>query len=131
MELTRARQHIKTALRETYSKLPCGAEELIVLGGTITTIPPILLKMEEYDPSKVHGYKITAEQVESVRLRLASLPLEQRVAVKGLEPARGDIIVGGLVIVEVLLEVTGYERLRVSDRGILFGLALSLHSDQG
>ncbi len=127
-ELTRARQHIKTNLRETYRKIPRGAEELIVLGGTITTVPPILLEMEVYDPSKVHGYELSSEEVRSLRRRLASLPLERRVAVKGLEPARGDIIVGGLLVVEVLLELTGCEKLRVSDRGILFGLALSIHS---
>jgi len=130
VELTRALEHARTLLKETYDELPSGGEELIGLGGTITTIPPILMEMEEYDPSRVHNYVVTSEEVESVFDRLASLPLWNRVDVKGLEPARADIIVGGLVIVEALLEVTGFEKIRVSDRGILFGLAMSVRSQE-
>jgi exopolyphosphatase/guanosine-5'-triphosphate,3'-diphosphate pyrophosphatase len=129
-ELTRARERAETLLKETYDELPSGAEELIGLGGTITTIPPIIMEMENYDTSKVHNYVVTHEQVESVLDRLASMPLWNRVEVKGLEPARAGIIIGGLVIVKALLEVTGFEKARVSDRGILFGLALSLRSHE-
>jgi len=126
MELTRALEDTLPRLREAYGKLPSGAEELIGLGGTITTIPPILMEMEKYDPSRVHNSIVTREQVESVLLRLTTMALWYRVEVKGLEVARADIIVGGLVIVLALLEVTGFKSIRVSDEGILLGLALSL-----
>jgi exopolyphosphatase/guanosine-5'-triphosphate,3'-diphosphate pyrophosphatase len=128
VEISRAREHATTALGHTFSELPSGAEELIGLGGTITTIPPILMEMERYDPSRVHNYLVTSGQVESVLDRLASMPLADRMDVKGLEPARADIIVGGLLIVEALMEVTRFRSIRVSDRGILFGLALSVVS---
>lgn len=99
MELTKALEDTLPRLREAYGKLPSGAEELIGLGGTITTIPAMLMEMETYDPSRVHNTVVTREQVESVLLRLMTMALCYRVEVKGLEVARADIIVGGLVIV--------------------------------
>jgi exopolyphosphatase/guanosine-5'-triphosphate,3'-diphosphate pyrophosphatase len=117
------------ALRETLSGLPGEAEELIGLGGTVTTIPPILMEMETYDASRVHNYVVTMEEAESVLRRLAALPLQERKKVIGLEPGRADIIVGGLLILKALLTASGFEKVRVSDRGILFGLAWSLLSE--
>lgn len=126
-ELSSALAHAREVLANAYSGLPSGSEELIGLGGTITTIPPIIMEMETYDASRVHNYVVTIEHVQSVLQRLASLPLRERKKVKGLEPARADIIIGGLLILRALLEVSDFEKVRVSDRGILFGLALSMH----
>jgi exopolyphosphatase/guanosine-5'-triphosphate,3'-diphosphate pyrophosphatase len=128
MELSAAFEDASSRLCEAYSCLPSGAEELVGLGGTITTIPPILMEMEKYDPSRVHNTVVTRDQVESVLLRLMTMSLWYRVEVKGLEVARADIIVGGLAIVTALLEVTGFQNIRVSDEGILLGLALSMVS---
>lgn len=124
-EISSALAHATATLAKARPSLPSGAEELIGLGGTITTIPPIIMEMESYDPSRVHNYIITIEQVQSILHRLASIPLQDRKKTKGLEPGRADIIIGGLLILKSLLEISGFDRLRVSDRGILFGLALS------
>jgi exopolyphosphatase/guanosine-5'-triphosphate,3'-diphosphate pyrophosphatase len=126
VELSSALEHAGALLRERCLELPPGAKELVGLGGTITTVPPIVMKMETYDPSRVHNYVFTLEHVESLLRRLGSMKVAERKKVPGLEPGREDIIIGGLVILKALLNVTGFERVRVSDRGILFGLALSL-----
>lgn len=125
-ELSSALQYATAILTEGCASLPSGAEELIGLGGTVTTVPPILMRMEEYDPSRVHNFIITFRQVESVLRRLASIPLSEREKLKGLEPGRADIIIAGLLILKALLEISGFQKVRVSDRGILFGLALSV-----
>jgi exopolyphosphatase/guanosine-5'-triphosphate,3'-diphosphate pyrophosphatase len=125
-ELSSVLAHTAEELRETLADLPPGAHELIGLGGTITTVPPILMEMEKYDASRVHNYVITMSDVDTVLRQLSHLPLMMREDVKGLEPQRADIIIGGLLVLKALMEVSGFEKLRVSDRGILFGLALSL-----
>ncbi len=125
-ELSSVLAHAAEELRETLDNLPTGAQELIGLGGTITTVPPILMEMEKYNASRVHNYVITMNDVDAVLRQLSHLPLMMRVDVKGLEPQRADIIVGGLLVLKTLMEVSGFRKLRVSDRGILFGLALSL-----
>jgi len=125
-ELSRAFNHARDLLREACAGLLSGIEELIGLGGTITTIPAMLMEMEKYDPARVHNYVVPREEVEWTLHRLAMLPLWDRTTVKGLEVARAGIIVGGLVIVKALLEVTGFDKLRVSDEGILLGIVLSM-----
>ena len=125
-ELSAALKEASAALQKAVNAFPSGAEELIGLGGTITTVPPILMEMEKYDASRVHNYLIMLEEMESVLSRLASMPLAERKTVKGLEPGRADIIVAGLVILKALLRVTRFKSIRVSDQGILFGLALSV-----
>jgi len=125
-ETSSALAHAIAALAKAHAGIPSGAEELIGLGGTITTIPPIIMEMERYEASRVHNYVVTIERVESVLQRLRSMRLPDRKKVKGLEPDRADIIIGGLLILKALLKVTGFEKVRVSDRGILFGLAQSM-----
>jgi exopolyphosphatase/guanosine-5'-triphosphate,3'-diphosphate pyrophosphatase len=113
-------------LENAHAGLPRGAEELIGLGGTITTVPPIVMGMRKYDASRVHNSVVGVGQVLSVLRRLVSMSLPERRRVRGLEPGRADIIVGGLLILKALLKASGFEKVRVSDRGILFGLALSM-----
>jgi exopolyphosphatase/guanosine-5'-triphosphate,3'-diphosphate pyrophosphatase len=129
-ELSAALEDARRTLGEACSDIAGEPDELIGLGGTITTLPAILMEMERYDGSRIHNTTVSLEQVKSLLSRLASMPLAKRKAVKGLEPGRADIILGGLVIWRALLEVAGFEQTRVSDRGILFGLALSLGSGE-
>lgn len=130
-ELSRAIERATRLLRDAVRQLPADAEELIGLGGTITTIPAILLETAKYDGSRVHNFVLTREHVESVLRRLAIIGLEDRRNVIGLEPGRADIIVGGIVVLKALLAATGFQKLRVSDRGILVGVALSLWRREG
>ena len=59
--------------------------------------------------------------VEGVKM-LCSLSLEKRRDLKGLNPARADIIIGGAAIVDALMEDLGIRELQVSDRGLRDGL---------
>ncbi len=99
--------------------------ELLGVGGTITTIPAIIMNMGKYDGDRIHNYILSKEEIEKVFQRLAKLNLDERKEVKGLEPKRADIIIAGILILKAILDVTRSNSIRVSDRGILYGLALS------
>ncbi len=99
--------------------------ELIGVGGTITTIPAIIMDMEKYDGDKIHNYILSREEIEKVFQLLVKLNLDERKEVKGLEPKRADIIIAGILILKAILDAAGSNSIRVSDRGILYGLALS------
>jgi exopolyphosphatase/guanosine-5'-triphosphate,3'-diphosphate pyrophosphatase len=105
---------------EHLSNLKC-----IGVGGTITTLPAILLGMRKYDHDKIHGYYLARQNVQDILERLSMIGLEDRKRVPGLEPERADIIIAGIVILNAFLDFAGFKGLRVSDRGILFGLALN------
>ncbi len=113
--------------RESLSKLPLFHNyELVGVAGTMTTVVAILEEMEKYDSQKVHGYLLHKERIREVLLHLCSLNLEERRKVRGLEPKRADVIIGGIII---LLSVMGRERketMFVSESDLLDGIALSL-----
>jgi exopolyphosphatase/guanosine-5'-triphosphate,3'-diphosphate pyrophosphatase len=97
--------------------------ELVGVAGTVTTLSAIHHGLPVYDPARVHGSKLTRAVVSEIAARLAKLPLDARRRVTGLEPGRADVIVAGAELVIALLEWAGVESLRVSDRGVRWGLA--------
>jgi len=51
--------------------------------------------------------------------------------VKGMNPERADIIIGGAAILETLMDELGIEELRVSDRGLKEGLLVDYLARRG
>jgi exopolyphosphatase/guanosine-5'-triphosphate,3'-diphosphate pyrophosphatase len=96
--------------------------QAIGVAGTITTLAA--LELGEYDPERVHGYRISRNAVDAQLERLASLPLAERRELPGLEPERAPVIVAGAVIVREVLDRYGLDSLEASERDILHGAAL-------
>jgi exopolyphosphatase/guanosine-5'-triphosphate,3'-diphosphate pyrophosphatase len=99
--------------------------DVIGLGGTITTMVAMRLELVEYDPAKVHGYRLALDEVRALLSTSARLPLAERKRLVGLSPARADIIVGGMIIVRAVLDAARCVAMRVSTTGILHGIALA------
>jgi exopolyphosphatase/guanosine-5'-triphosphate,3'-diphosphate pyrophosphatase len=97
----------------------------IGVAGTVTTLAALELGLVEYDPERVHGHRIAAAGVERELERLASLPVEERRAVPGLEPERAPVIVAGIVVVREVLAFFGLDGLEASERDLLHGAALA------
>lgn len=91
------------------------------LGGTITTLGAMDLRLAQYDCDRVQGYALTLASVEKTLQRLIQLPLERRRTLPGLQPERADIIVGGVAILLEFMLFMGVEELYVSDRDNLEG----------
>ena len=98
----------------------------IGIAGTVTTLAAVALGLVPYDGARVHGHEMTKDDIERVTQRLAALPLAERRNVPGLEPKRADVIVAGGILVLAVLEALGATALRVSDRGVRWGLAEEL-----
>jgi exopolyphosphatase/guanosine-5'-triphosphate,3'-diphosphate pyrophosphatase len=113
--------------RESLSELPpFHSYELVGVAGTVTTVVAILEEMERYDSQKVHGYLLHKERISEVLLYLSSLNLEERRKVRGLEPKRADVIIGGIIILLSIMEREKKETMLVSESDLLDGIALSL-----
>ena len=78
-----------------------------------------------YDSKHVHGARMEAHSLDQVFDLLASLPLEQRKQVIGLQPQRAAVIVGGALILQELLRVLGVQAYTASESDILQGIILS------
>lgn len=96
--------------------------EFIALGGTATSLGAMKLKMVAYDPQKVHGLTVGADELNQMYRLLAAMPVEKRRTVSGLEPQRADIIVCGLAILTSVVRLIGVPSFRISEWDLLQGL---------
>jgi exopolyphosphatase/guanosine-5'-triphosphate,3'-diphosphate pyrophosphatase len=96
----------------------------IGVAGTITSIAALDLGLEEYDPERVHGHRLSREGVAAQLERLASVPLAERREIPALDPDRAPVIVAGTVILSEALDHFGLAGLEASERDILDGAAL-------
>ena len=94
------------------------------LGGTITSLAAMDLRMARYDRERIQGYALSRETVGRWRDRLARMGAAERTAIPGLAPERADIILAGVVILDAFLAHFGIDALRVSDRDNLEGYLL-------
>lgn len=99
-----------------------GIQTLIGIGGTATTIASMEQALEPYDPDRVHGYEISLSALGALQGRLARMTIEERKALKGLQPKRADVILAGVTILLVAMESLGISRLVVSEYDNLEGL---------
>lgn len=102
--------------------------ELVGTAGTATTVAAIKLEMVEYDYRKVNNYTVGRDDIDAIFQRLSTLSPTERLSVKGLEKGREDLIIAGLIIITSVMDRFGFTRLKVSDFGLLEGLALSENS---
>jgi len=101
------------------------ARTAIAVAGTATSLAAIAQELEPYRPERVDGYVLELDECEMLLARLATLTDEQRRALKGLQPARAPTIVAGVLILLAALRCFGLERMEVSERDILHGVALA------
>lgn len=94
--------------------------------GTVTTLAALSLGMSTYDASRVHGYTMSVVELERVAATLASVPLVERRKMPGMHPGRADVIVAGAIVVLAVLHRIEATAIKVSDRGLRWGLAEEL-----
>jgi exopolyphosphatase/guanosine-5'-triphosphate,3'-diphosphate pyrophosphatase len=102
------------------------AGTLVGLAGTITTIAAVEQGLPEYDPDRIHHFRLTRDAAEDVFRTLATESAAQRAHNPGLEAGRVDIIVGGAIVLVSILRVLGYDEVLVSEADILDGLVRSI-----
>ena len=97
----------------------------IATAGTATTLAAIQLDMESYDYRRVNNFLVHRSDISEIYQRLLPLQPYERLAVKGLEKGREDLIIAGILIVMSTMDTFGFSVMKVSDYGLLEGLALS------
>lgn len=95
------------------------------LAGTVTTLSGLNQGLDVYDGEAVHHSWLNRDEISGLYARLRTLTLEKRRDFMRLEPGRADVIVGGTAVLAVLLRELGWERLLVSEKDILDGLAIA------
>lgn len=108
----------------TWSGTPDPSTWPVGIAGTVTTLAAVALGLADYDSSRVHGCVLPRADLRRVVERLATLPLAERRSLPGLQPKRADVIVAGALVADAFLEHLGAGGVRISDRGVRWGLVL-------
>lgn len=98
---------------------------LVGTAGTATTLAAINLKMVDYDYRKVNNHTMTLAEIEDIYADLLPLTPAERLKITGLEKGREDLIIAGILITINTMKIFGFNRIKVSDFGLLEGLLLT------
>jgi exopolyphosphatase/guanosine-5'-triphosphate,3'-diphosphate pyrophosphatase len=120
------REYIKEKLSSVPTDHP---EEIIITGGTASLLGGLDLKLNQYIPEKLHGHRITKENLEKLIKKLSNFDLERLRRVRGMEEGREDIVLPGALIYLEILEHFNKESMLLNEYGILEGTLLSLIED--
>jgi exopolyphosphatase/guanosine-5'-triphosphate,3'-diphosphate pyrophosphatase len=99
-------------------------DALVAMGGAVTNMTAVSLRLAEYDATRVQGAVLTEEEIDRQIEIYRERDAEARRRIVGLQPARADVILAGACIVRVIMRKLGKSRLTVSDRGLRHGVLL-------
>ncbi len=111
------------AAAKEYRNVPI-ENTIVGIGGTATTIAAQALGLDEYDSSKVTGAVITKEKMAALAERFLSMSVEEISSLPCMPKGRADVLAGGTVLLSVIMQTLGLEKLVVSDRDNLEGFAI-------
>jgi len=118
---------IERAAADALVALPsAGRDTVIGIGGTVTTLVAVKQGLADYDTERVNGSTLTAAEVHKMAQRFAAQPLDERRRIVGLDPARADVVLAGVLIVAALLARLDAGEMTVCDRGVRWGLLREL-----
>jgi len=82
-----------------------------------------------YDPARIHHARVSAAGVHEVARSLLAQTRAERAVIGVMHPGRVDVIGGGALILDRIMERFGCSEVLVSEHDILDGMAWSLAAD--
>ncbi|HKJ67792.1 MAG TPA: Ppx/GppA phosphatase family protein [bacterium] len=122
--LQQVRKRIRHEMSSHLQSLSFDVKDTVLIGvaGTVTTLLAVEKQMAQYDPAQIHRQPLMRSQVEHLLEEFLSRTLEERKQLPGLQPGRADVIIAGTLILLETMQVFGFDKLLVSDRGTRYGL---------
>jgi exopolyphosphatase/guanosine-5'-triphosphate,3'-diphosphate pyrophosphatase len=126
-QVAAARADIRAALAQARAEVPVRqARSLIGVSGSVTTVAGLALRLDKYDPYRIHHARIPAADVRAVATDLLGSTRAQRAEHKVINAGRIDVIAAGALILSEVLDEVGVTALVASEYDILDGLAQSV-----
>lgn len=116
--LQSAAQHAARALAPALNLR--SVDRVVLVGGSATTT----ISLVRGDREPFEYAKLDANDISSWIGRLASMPLDKRRGLPGMNPQRADILLAGLLIIAQFLEQTQHSDAIVSTSDVLLGYLL-------
>lgn len=126
-QIAAARVDVMSALDQVAAAVPVEqARTAIGLAGSVTTVAALALGLPAYDSEAIHLSRLSARHIRVVSERLLGMTRAQRADLPVMHPGRVDVIGGGALVLEAVVERFGLDEVLVSERDILDGIALSV-----
>jgi exopolyphosphatase/guanosine-5'-triphosphate,3'-diphosphate pyrophosphatase len=128
-EVAAAAADIDAALDTVAAAVPVRqARTLVGLAGSVATVAGITLGLPRYDSDLIHHARVPAADVHAVTGALLAQTRAERAAIGLMHPGRVDVIGGGALILDRLMQRFGFGEVLASEHDILDGIAWSLAS---
>jgi exopolyphosphatase/guanosine-5'-triphosphate,3'-diphosphate pyrophosphatase len=121
-QIKKLRKHVGRTLAELEWWAGGESRHLAGIGGTIRNLATAAQKTLDLPDVDVQGFVLTRERLEELIDLLASKPVAKRGSVPGIKPDRGDVILGGAVVVAAAMEHGGFDALEVTHAGLREGV---------
>jgi exopolyphosphatase/guanosine-5'-triphosphate,3'-diphosphate pyrophosphatase len=125
-----ARADVEAALDRVADVVPLQrVATLVGLAGSVTTVAAMVLKLDRYEPERIHRSHLAVDDVRAACDRLLEMTHAERAALPFMHPGRVDVIGAGALVwravIDRLVAESGLEEVVVSEHDILDGIAFS------
>ena len=122
-----ATRDIDAAIAQAGEVVPFAqAGSLIGVAGSVTTVAALALGLQQYDPSRIHGSRISAADVHRITQELLAMTRADRAQLAPMHEGRIDVIGGGALVLDRIMTILGMDEVVVSESDILDGIARKL-----
>src|SRR3954462_6089418 len=118
------RKHVKAELEdaEWFTGNGDGSARAVGIGGPIPNLASAAERRAELPDTDAQGYLLTRDALEELIEDLADMTAEKRAKVPGIKPDRGDVILGGAIVLGALRDRAGIDELEATDAGLREGV---------
>jgi exopolyphosphatase/guanosine-5'-triphosphate,3'-diphosphate pyrophosphatase len=99
-----------------------GGGRLVGVGGTIRNLAAAAMKRAGLPALDVQGFELTRDALEDIVEWLADRPASKRGDMPGIKPDRGDVILGGALVLAAALDSGGFDMIEVTEAGLREGV---------
>lgn len=126
-ELELLNNNIRDKIEKLINEISKNNFNLVVgLGGTISTLAAVDLKLAQYNRDKIHNHVLTFDNIKLIYDQFCQVDFESRKKITGLEEKRADIIICGIAILLEIMKLLGFDKILVSENDILDGIIYSI-----
>ncbi|MDX6665720.1 MAG: exopolyphosphatase / guanosine-5-triphosphate,3-diphosphate pyrophosphatase, partial [Solirubrobacteraceae bacterium] len=99
------------------------------IGGSVRNLSAAAQRLYELPNGGVQGFSLTTEMLGRLVEELSGRTIEERAAMPGINPDRGDVILAAAVVLETILEEGGFGAVEITEAGLREGVFYERYFD--
>ena len=119
------RGSMESAIDKVSKRIEIGEEPVLVAtSGTAMAIGTLIANKENQVQTKLQGYKITKNNLDSILSQLIKMTPSERSELSSLSERRSEIIVPGALILQTIMSMVNVNEIVLSERALREGLVV-------